>query len=142
MDKIVINHFHISGDYYDIHDNPSVTIGQGQSPTSPTTDEACIEDVTLVTPPSADTILFKFIHPSIIADIDKRRVHDEIQNLVTQFPLPEICRYLRQMRKGNRVYLNVKPEIMFAELHRMGMPDESVTGFSYKNFMSYFNIND
>ena len=85
---------------------------------------------------------FKFIHPSITADDDKRQVHYEVQNLVQQFSMSDICRYLRQMSKEHRVYLNVKPEAMFAELHRMGMPSESTPGFSYKNFMNYFNINN
>ncbi len=38
------------------------------------------------------------------------------------------------MCKENRVYLNVKPEAMFAELHRMGMPDESHPGY-IRNFL-------
>ena len=48
-------------------------------------------------------------------------------------------RYLDSLL-NNKVYLNVKPEAMFAELHRLGMPDESTPGFSKKNFISYFGI--
>lgn len=86
--------------------------------------------------------LFKFIHPSITDESERIKIHREIQNLVRTLPLPEICRYLMDMRKNNRVYLTVKPELMFDELHRMGMPDETTPGFSMKNFRSYFNVND
>lgn len=89
-----------------------------------------------------DEELFKYIHPSITAEDEKRQIHLEIRNLVQHLPLPEICKYLRQMYKQKRVYLNVKSESMFDELHRMGMPDESNQGFSQKNFLNYFNIND
>ena len=51
-------------------------------------------------------------------------------------------RNLMALKRDNRVYLNVKPEAMFAELHRLGLPDETTPGFSYKNFTNYFNIGD
>ncbi len=86
--------------------------------------------------------LFRFIHPSVTDEAERVKVHREVENLVRTLPLPEICRYLKDMRKNCRVYLSVKPELMFEELHRMGMPDESTPGFSMKNFRSYFNVND
>lgn len=86
--------------------------------------------------------LFRFIHPSVTDEAERVKVHREVENLVRTLPLPEICRYLMDMRKNCRVYLSVKPELMFEELHRMGMPDESTPGFSMKNFRSYFNVND
>lgn len=85
--------------------------------------------------------LFRFIHPSITDEAERLKIHREIENLVRTLPLPDICRYLMEMRKNSRVYLSVKPEIMFEELHRMGMPDETQPGFSMKNFRSYFNVN-
>lgn len=84
--------------------------------------------------------LFRFIHPHVTSDADRMQVHKEIMNLVRNFPLPEIARYMQQMRKENRVYLSVKPELMFDELHRLGMPDENTPGFTYKNFTNYFNV--
>ena len=92
--------------------------------------------------PDAQEELFHFIHPSVTDDAERLKIHLEIKNLVRTLPLPEICRYMRQMRKDSKVYLNVKPEIMFDELHRLGMPDESNPGFTKKNFMNYFNTND
>ena len=86
--------------------------------------------------------LFKYIHPSVV-DVEERiKVHKELVNLVRSLPLPEICKYLMALKRDNRVYLNVKPEAMFAELHRLGLPDETTPGFSYKNFTNYFNIGD
>ena len=147
MTQYVINQFHfygtfIAGDNFDIYDNQSVNIFQGQqSPTTtPTASAANVEEVTPEISHSMGIMLFKYIHPSITVDEDKRQVHYEVQNLVQQFSMSDICRYLRQMCKEHRVYLNVKPEAMFAELHRMGMPSESTPGYSYKNFMNYFNI--
>ena len=146
--KQILYYFHFDGNYYagdhiDIHNNQSVNIYQGQqsNTTTPTVGTTTVEEVTPVAT-KEDVTLFKYIHPSITADEDKRQVHCEVQNLVQQFSMSDICRYLRQMCKEHRVYLNVKPEAMFAELHRMGMPSESMPGFSYKNFMNYFNIND
>jgi len=92
--------------------------------------------------PASQIELFHFIHPSVTDDAERLKIHREIENLVRALPLPEICRYLMEMRKNCRVYLSVKPELMFEELHRMGMPGESTPGFSMKNFRSYFNIND
>ena len=85
--------------------------------------------------PTVPEELFHFIHPSVTDDAERLKIHLEIKNLVRTLPLPEICRYMRQMRKDSKVYLNVKPEIMFDELHRLGMPDESNPGFTKKNFM-------
>ena len=86
--------------------------------------------------------LFKFIHPSVTDDDERKKIHCEVQNLVRALPLPEICRYMRLMKSDNKVYLSVKPELMFDELHRMGMPDERSPGFTKKNFMNYFNVNE
>ena len=92
--------------------------------------------------PASQKDLFRFIHPSVTDEAERLKIHREVENLVRTLPLPEICRYLMELRKNCRVYLSVKPELMFEELHRMGMPDESTPGFSMKNFRSYFNVND
>ena len=91
---------------------------------------------------SSDIPLFRFIHPSVTDEAERIQVHREVVNLVTHLPLPEVCRYLQQMKHDNRVFLCSKPETMFDELHRLGLPPESVPGFSKKNFMNYYNIND
>ena len=83
---------------------------------------------------------FKYIHPSVTEDDVREKVHREVSNLVQNFPMVDICKHLQQMTREKRVYLNIKPELMFNELHRIGMPDEKNEGFSYKNFMHHFNI--
>lgn len=98
------------------------------------------EDITPDTIPSQD--LFKYIHPTVTDENEKVKIHREVQNLVQHFPLSEICRYMRQMYKEKRVYLNVKSEAMFEELHRLGLPDASTPGYSLKNFLNFFNVND
>ena len=100
------------------------------------------EDVQAEEAPTADIPLFKYIHPCITDDKEKRKIHGEVANLVRTLPLPEICRYMRRMYKEKRIYLNVKIEAMFDELHRMGLPDEETPGYSLKNFQNYFNMND
>ena len=147
MKKIIINHFHIHGDYIAFVGNErsqgslnAAAVQPNDEPAAPD-GEVAAKDI-LPIPPEEDIPFFKYIHPSITTDEDKRQVHCEVQNLVLRFSMADICRYLRQMCKEHRVYLNVKPEAMFVELHRLGMPDETHTGFSYKNFMNYFNIND
>ena len=104
----------------------------------PTTPESAASTSTTDQP---QVELFKYIHPSVTDMMERQKIHLELQNLVKNFSLPDICRYLNDMRKENKVYLNVKPEAMFEELHRLGMPDENTPGFSLKNFRSYFNIN-
>lgn len=94
-----------------------------------------------VTPEAESAGLFKYIHPSVVEDKDRLRIHREVCNLVRNFPLVDICKHLQQMRRDKLVYLSIKPEVMFDELHRLGMPDEQTQGFSYKNFMHHFNIN-
>jgi hypothetical protein len=84
--------------------------------------------------------LFKYIHPSVTDDNERLQIHREVANLVQTLSLPDICKYLWEMKTNNKVYLNVRPEAMFSELHRMGMPDETNQGFSKKNFMNYFNL--
>ena len=86
--------------------------------------------------------LFKYIHPSVVDENERWNIHKEVENLVRALSLPEVCKYLQNLKRKNRVYLNVKPELMFAELHRLGLPSEDTPGFSYKNFTNYFNIGD
>ena len=97
------------------------------------------EDVTHE-PQQEQIALFKYIFPSIVDDDERLRVHREVCNLVQNYPMTEICSHLMQMKKDEKVYLGVRPELMFAELQRLGMPGEDVTGYSYKNFMHHFNI--
>ena len=116
-----------------------IIIGQ-QTNTYYATTTATAEETT-AQPEQPTMDLFKYIHPSVVVQEERVKIHLEVQNLVRNLSLPDICRYLVQMKRDNKVYLNVKPEAMFEELHRLGMPDEETPGFSKKNFMNYFNVN-
>jgi len=105
-----------------------------------TTTTATTEPAATPEPPQMD--LFKYIHPSVVDESERLKVHKEVVNLVRTLALPDVCKYLQNLKRNNRVYLNVKPELMFAELHRLGLPGEDTPGFSYKNFTNYFNIGD
>lgn len=125
--------------FNDIHDNDVVNVSSPGAVDASQIIEA--PSPSSSEPYLAQDALFKYIHPSVSSDADKSQITREIQNLVSSFPLPEICRYLIEMKKSNRIYLNVKPELAFAELHRMGMPDEQTEGFAYKTFTKYYNVN-
>ena len=116
-----------------------IIIGQQTNTYYATTTATAEETTAQPEQPSVD--LFKYIHPSVVVHEERIKIHLEVQNLVRNLSLPDICRYLVQMKRDNKVYLNVKPEAMFEELHRLGMPDEETPGFSKKNFMNYFNVN-
>ena len=87
--------------------------------------------------------MFRFINPRITDDNDRLQVHREVCNTVRNLPMSEICKHLMLMKKEEKIYITVKPELMYAELVRLGMPDEDSgkTGFTKKNFGNYFNIN-
>ena len=127
--------------YQDHHKEMTVNVQAGTN-VSDIVRTFMAEDVQAEEAPTADIPLFKFIHPCITDDKEKRKIHGEVANLVQTLPLPEICRYMRQMYREKRIYLNVKIEAMFDELHRMGLPDEETPGYSLKNFQNYFNMND
>jgi len=131
------NYFAPGANYYDNH--KEVTINNPGANPVDLLRAALAEDVE---PVVEEGELFKYIHPSVTSLEEKQQISKEVQNLVRALPLSEICRYLRQMYKDKRVYLNVRTEAMFDELHRMGMPDETNQGFSQKNFQNYFNISD
>ena len=70
MKQIVINHFHIHGNYIagdgiDIHDNPSSTFCQGQHFPIKTTDIATVEDVT----PIEKHVPCPFLVPDKLTDL-------------------------------------------------------------------------
>jgi len=131
------NYFAPGANYYDNHKDITINVN-GANPVD-LLRAALAEDVE---PVVEEGELFKYIHPSVTSLEEKQQISKEVQNLVRALPLSEICRYLRQMYKDKRVYLNVRTEAMFDELHRMGMPDETNQGFSQKNFQNYFNISD
>ena len=79
--------------------------------------------------------LFKFIHPSVTGN-QERLIHDEIKHLVARQGIQEICQYLLQMRRDNKILLPQSPSTAYEELVRMGMPNG--VGFNESTFRKYY----
>ena len=79
--------------------------------------------------------LFKFIHPSVTGN-KERLIHDEIKHLVARQGIQEICQYLLQMRRDNKILLPQSPSSAYTELVRMGMPNGE--GFNESTFRKYY----
>lgn len=89
-------------------------------------------------PQIADEELCLFIHPAVTDEEQKRQIHREIINLVTHYPLPDICAYLNTMASERRILLPMSTDNAMRELQRLGMPNEETEGFKYKNFAKYY----
>ena len=76
--------------------------------------------------------LCSLIHPAVDR-LHEWQIHDEIKRLVKRYKLQEICRYLVQMRKENKVLLPFSPQAAYTELVRMGMPE-----FNESTFRKYY----
>lgn len=85
-----------------------------------------------------DEELFHFIHPAVTDDKERVQIHREVENLVCNNTIPNICAYLNEMAKEKRILQPIEPKIAMTELRRMGMPGEDAQGFSEKNFQKYY----
>lgn len=81
--------------------------------------------------------LFHFVHPALDED-DGWKVHKEVERLVKQFDIQEICKRLNILKKEGKVLLPQNTKNAHEELIRMGMPIEK-GGFGYKTFCKYYN---
>lgn len=81
--------------------------------------------------------LFHFVHPALDED-EGWKVHKEVERLVKQFDVQEICKRLNILKKEGKVLLPQKTKNAHEELIRMGMPIEK-GGFGYKTFCKYYN---
>lgn len=81
--------------------------------------------------------LFHFVHPALDED-DGWKVHKEVERLVKQFDVQEICKRLNILKKEGKVLLPQNTKNAHEELIRMGMPIEK-GGFGYKTFCKYYN---
>lgn len=79
--------------------------------------------------------MFHFIHPGIDDD-EGWKIHDAVKRLVAYQKVPEICKYLRDMKQMGKVLLPPSPTAMYNELRRLGLPTGK--GFSEKNFTNYY----
>lgn len=81
--------------------------------------------------------LFHFVHPALDED-EGWKVHKEVERLVKQFDVQEICKRLNILKKEGKVLLPQNTKNAHEELIRMGMPIEK-GGFGYKTFCKYYN---
>jgi len=98
------------------------------------------EQLESVQPQQTETAeeLFHFIHPAVFDDSERMMIHKEVENLVRDFSIPNICRHLNTMDAEKRILKPADAKTAIAELHRMGMPGEKTKGFSFKNFCKYY----
>lgn len=81
--------------------------------------------------------LFHFVHPALEED-EGWQVHREVERLVKQFDVQEICKRLNILKKEGKVLLPQNTKNAHEELICMGMPIEK-GGFGYKTFCKYYN---
>lgn len=78
---------------------------------------------------------FHFVYPEV-EDDEAWRIHDAVKRVVVSQGIQEICQYLLQLRKENKVLLPLSPSSAYTELVRMGMPHGE--GFSESTFRNYY----
>ena len=81
---------------------------------------------------------FHFVHPSLSGEREWE-IHEEVKRLVKRQGVQEICRYLQDMEARGDVFLPQMPSVAYAELVRMGMPEEK--GYGEKYFMRHYRRN-
>ncbi len=79
--------------------------------------------------------LFHFIHPEL-DDEEAWHIHDAVKRLVANQKVPEICEYLKELKKNGKVMLPSNSLVMYNELVRLGMPTSD--GYSEKHFKNYY----
>ena len=123
----------VNGPMFDIHDNEHVHIGK------PVQESSCEGTIANEAKHEAkETIneeLFHFIHPSVTEE-QEWQVHHEVKRLVKRQGIQEICLYLQQMKKENKILLPLSVSVAYNELVRMGMP--SGEGFNENTFRKYY----
>ena len=122
------------GPMFDIHDNEHVHIGRPEQEDSHSEDASAVKGTTEV---PADEELCVFIHPSVDDEREQWRIHDEVKRLVERQGLQEICQYLLQMRKDNKLLLPLNPSVAYQELLRLGMPTGK--GFNESTFRNHYS---
>jgi len=84
-----------------------------------------------------ETELFHFVYPAI-ADDEAWTIHRQVSDLVSRFPIKDICSFLKRLADEKKILLPQIPQNAFDELHRMGMPSAETSGFGYDNFCKYY----
>ena len=128
MKQIVINHFHIhgnyiAGDHIDIHDNTSVNFYQGENTKETSTHETCVEDVTPV-----DTSFF--CTQQFTEDIIEKNLRQAITLASSK---ADACRRVMALEPLGYVILsNVTDERKAELVNPFAMPKYRLTGEDFK----------
>ena len=79
--------------------------------------------------------IFHFVHPEL-DDKEAWHIHDAVKRLVKNQRLPEICEYLKKLKKNGKVMLPSNSTLMYNELVRLGMPTGE--GYTEKHFKNNY----
>ena len=79
--------------------------------------------------------IFHFVHPEL-DDKEAWHIHDAVKRLVKNQRLPEICEYLKELKKNGKVMLPSNSTLMYNELVRLGMPTGE--GYTEKHFKNNY----
>lgn len=82
-----------------------------------------------------DEELFHFVHPEL-DEAEAWKTHRAVKRLVEFQKVPDICRYMKELKDKGKVLLPESPKTAYEELVRMGMPRGE--GFSEKNFSNSY----
>jgi hypothetical protein len=93
------------------------------------------EELPAVNSQEHDEERFHFVHPEI-EDDEAWHIHDAVKRLVAHQRVPEICAYLKELKRKEKVLLPSVSAVMYKELVRLGMPTGG--GFSEKHFSNSY----
>ena len=134
MSNIIINHFHISGNYYDIHDNPSVSIGQDVPTSASSTNDASIEDVT----PVVEHAPCPFLVPDKLTELGLYSLEqfETMFREAAESDAKTLAAFLKNYRQmGVLDFKGMDKKQIFAKLQEY-FP--TMRQYSYSNFIYYF----
>ena len=139
MKKIVINHFHIHGNYIagdgiDIHDNPSSTFCQGQHFPIKTTDIVTVEDVT----PIEKHIPCPFVVTEKLTDLGLYSLEqfEIMYREAAENDAKTLATFLKKYRQMGVLDFKGKDKKQIFAILRSSFP--SMKQYSYRNFIEYF----
>jgi hypothetical protein len=139
MKQIVINHFHIhgnyiAGDHIDIHDNTSVNFYQGENTKETSTYETCVEDVV----PIVEQAPCPFLVTEKLTEIGLY-TPEQFENMfreAAESDAKTLAAFLKKYRQmGVLDFKGMDKKQIFAEL-RACFP--TMKRYSYSNFIYYF----
>ena len=138
MKQIVINHFHIHGDYIagdgiDIHDNPFSTFCQGKRLQNNDSNE-CVEDVT----PIESHEPCPFLVPEKLTELGLYSLEqfETMYREAAESDAKTLATFLKKYRQMGVLDFKGKDKKQIFAILRSSFP--SMKQYSYRNFIEYF----